>query len=196
MEVAKHFSTPFWHGKLELDTQSIATKCLAMRSNNYPHRIQSNRGGWQSRDIRLDTVAEFSQLNQQLVEKLDVIAKSISIDPEIKFRLSNAWVNINNRDNYNIRHTHIGSALSAVVYIQVDDYTGKIHFYNDDSPMKHYPFRPPPKKNYFRFEEEFIPYPGMLLVFPAWIPHSVDPSQSNLERISIAVNIRVQDAYQ
>lgn len=195
MEVAKHFSTPFWCDKLEFDIQTVANKCLAMRSSNYPHRIVSNRGGWQSKNLRLDTVAEFSELNQQLLEKLDVIAKSISTNTRIKFGLSNAWVNINNRHNSNARHTHVGSALSAVIYIQVDEHTGKIRFYDDHSPIKHYPFRMPSKRNHFRLEEEYTPYPGMLLVFPAWIPHSVEPSQSDLERISIAVNIKVHDAY-
>ena len=41
------------------------------------------------------------------------------------------------------------------------------------------------EKNY----EEIYPQENMMLMFPSWLEHSVEPSKSKEERISISFNI-------
>ena len=36
----------------------------------------------------------------------------------------------------------------------------------------------------------YSPTPNRLIIFPAWINHSVEENNSNLERISMAFNIK------
>lgn len=105
---------------------------------------------------------------------------------------SNMWININKKGDYNGIHDHSpyeGTALSGVFYVQVPENSGKIKLYDPrqfitSAPdMVYYNDR-----NTYHF---FDPMPNMLIIFPAWLKHEVEPNQSDEDRISIAFNIKL-----
>ena len=81
---------------------------LWLKEQNYEHRVQrSNRGGFQSPGF---TWEEF--------EFRDHIQSILSQFKEFKeFEFTNWWLNINEKGNYNNKHTHPGSDLSGIWYI-------------------------------------------------------------------------------
>lgn len=191
MQIRNCFSTPFWQSQLTFDTAAVVAKCLQMRANGFSNRTVSNRGGWQSTNINLSMFDEFKELNEQVLQSLQHIASTI--DDKLTLRMLPAWININEKNNFNTQHNHSGylCTFSSVVYIQVDENSGKIYFEDNFSPMVYFPHMLPPTRKILPTKAYFVPKTGMMLTFPAWVPHGVEPSKSDLTRISIAFNISV-----
>ncbi len=181
------FCTPIWFEQLNFDTVAVARKCLQLREEGHTNRVLSNVGGWQSTDITLAEHSEFHVIDDILCEKIDEFAESIGSD--LFFRLDNIWININERGDYNGRHVHPVSSFSGTIYIQTDDNTGKIRFYNDYWMPKHYPVKLD-NTNLFCQHVNYTPRDGMIIIFPSWVPHEVLPSESDMTRISMSFNIR------
>lgn len=181
------FYTPIWYEHTSINTELMVKKCLYMRRQNYPSRVISNAGGWQSQTILFNEHLEFDPLYQLLLLKIDELQEKVG--GGVKFGLDNAWVNINEKGDCNRKHIHGQTVFSGVFYVQVDELTGKINFYNDYSPIQHYPIKFD-KSNIFHSVVEYVPQNGMLIIFPAWLPHDVSPSQSEQSRISVAFNIK------
>ena len=191
MQLTKCFGTPLWQNQLNFDATAVAAKCLEMRDSSFPNRVISNRGGWQSTNFILSSLPKFQELHSEINSTLKLVAHSI--DNNIKLKCSSAWININGKGDRNVSHNHscYGATLSSVVYIQVDESTGRIYFEDNFSPMVYYPHMLPSTRKLFITKEYFTPTVGMMLTFPAWVPHGVEPSRSDLTRISIAFNISV-----
>lgn len=191
MQLTKCFSVPFWQTQLNFDAATVAAKCMQMRDSGFDNRTVSNRGGWQSTNFNLNNYSEFKQLVIEINNSLRLIGHSINNN--LRLNPGSAWININEKGNQNVSHNHssYSSTLSSVIYIQVDENTGRIYFEDNFSPMVYYPHMLPAKRKLFLTKEYFIPTTGMMLTFPAWIPHGVEPSRSDLTRISIAFNISV-----
>jgi len=191
MQINKLFGVPFWRSYPLFDINAVAGKCLQMKNDNYPNRKVSNRGGWQSQFIDMDTMTEFRELSSEIKKNLKIIAASI--DPKVTLIPSHAWININERGDYNIEHNHssYNATLSSVIYIQVDKDSGNIIFTDNFSATAYYPHMLPSTRKLLVIKEQVEPKAGMMLTFPAWIPHSVQPSKSDLTRISIAFNVKV-----
>ena len=112
MEIQKLFATPIWQTKLSTDMTIVATKCLQMRDSSFPDRKVSNMGGWQSKPIRLASFPEFHSLEKELAANFNTIGRSIHPDVKLAVFGSNAWININEKGNYNTRHLHAGACIS------------------------------------------------------------------------------------
>ena len=187
MQRENWFSTPIWYDYTEFDFGVVAHKCLQLRESNYPNRVLSNNGGWQSRDINLSEYSELIIIKNILNEK--ILEMSKDIDPNVVLELNNTWININEPGNSNRTHFHPASAFSGTIYISVNENSGRIAFYNDASPQKHYPFVCETSPLFFK-NVFYTPKNGMIVMFPSWIPHEVEANMSNTHRISISFNIQ------
>lgn len=187
MKQENWFFTPIWFEYLDFDTQTVAHRCLQMRSDGYPNRVLSNVGGWQSKDINLSEFPEFRIIDDILDQKINEFSNSLG--PNFKFKLDNIWVNLNERGDRNGTHVHPITSFSGTIYIQVDENTGKIRFHNDYNPLKHYPVRLD-DTNVFHQTVTYTPKNGMIVIFPAWVPHDVLESESDMTRISMSFNIK------
>lgn len=106
--------------------------------------------------------------------------------------LSCMWSNTHNSGSYHPTHIHPNCFLSGVLYVQCpeSDWPGNLELH-DPRPAKlgHYPDYV--KESCLTREKEIIkPEVGRLVLFPSWLPHSVDMYKSNSKqpRISIAFN--------
>lgn len=187
MKQENWFYTPIWYEYLDFDTQAVAKKCLQMKAEGFSNRVLSNYGGWQSEDVNLSEHSEFRIIDDILDLKISEFRDQIN--PEYDFRLDNIWININEKGNSNNKHVHPVSSFSGTIYIQVDDNTGKIRFFDDFFPQKHYPVRLN-NDRIFHQTVNYTPKNGMIIIFPAWLPHEVLPNESDLTRISMSFNIR------
>jgi uncharacterized protein (TIGR02466 family) len=105
--------------------------------------------------------------------------------------LSNYWFNINNKFNHNAVHNHPFSYFSVCLYLKVPKNSGDIVFNRPDIlentiPVKRGNFNENTWSLY-----SIPPYPKMLLIFPAYLNHSVESNlteDADSERISISFN--------
>ena len=87
---------------------------------------------------------------------------------------------------YNKPHNHPGAVWSAVYYVSSGDP------YPDPPDNGNFEFMDPRGGNLHGGKEIVRPEPGLLMVFPAWLFHYVNPYHGEGERISIAWNFNVE----
>jgi uncharacterized protein (TIGR02466 family) len=163
-------------------------------------RRHSNLGGWQSEDNLQTLALPAAQRLCRMVTDVVNAATAIHvpgglIEAALAWR-TNAWVNINASGASNAVHGHAGAFWSAIYYVDDggagEEHGGELFFYDPRGllPAMHDPLLR------FRIEgcvsagytEKITPEPGMLLVFPSWLQHSVDPFFGTRPRVSVAFN--------
>ena len=95
------------------------------------------------------------------------------------------WVNVNGFGGHNDIHNHMLSDYSGVYYVQGID-TGRITFTSEPHINKMIMVGMP-----FYKPVTIHPKDGMLLVFPSYMLHSIDPNLSKKERINIAFDVNI-----
>ena len=158
----------------------------------------SNVGGWHSEADALS----WPELRQtDLEESLDsAVRHMIAFDSRItRFRADialNAWVNVNRAGDFNAFHSHPNQHWSGVYYIRAGEYgsdkhphAGHIELIDPRGSINGLSY---PGKNQFGSSVKFAPRDGLLLLFPSWLKHHVNPFTSDTVRISLAFNARVE----
>lgn len=85
-----------------------------------------------------------------------------------------SWVSIQNVGSIHKRHKHTGSHISGVIYLNVDENSNTITFYNQNEFQSYVPLKVSTKYNLEK--QEFIPELGTLYLFPSWLGHGSDES--------------------
>ncbi len=139
----------------------------------------SNRGGWHSsRDIL--KYLPIQQLCSVLIETISQYASYLGFITD-QLTLA-AWANINRDGDYNVAHCHDDALFCGCYYLQIDEDSelpgGSITFY---------------KKAKAGVLATINPQAQGLCLFPSDMFHSVEPSQGNKTRISLAFNIHFGD---
>lgn len=183
-----YWGTPVYSEILEqIDNKKIAQYCLNLRKTDEGKRV-SNEGGWQSKDFTYKTLPrEIKEFIPILDSKIIDYKNTIGIKPKVIGKLSEFWININNKGHYNTPHNHGNVSIAGVYYVQSEpESSGNITFLA-------------PTLNTWSnawFEEgvlnngnlSFYPIPGLLLLFPSWQYHYVHPNKINKNRISLSFN--------
>ena len=150
---------------------------------------RSNVGGWHSDELRehynappLDWVGR--QIHACTSNGL---ARSRNITTPIDIQLDSSWFIINRKNNWNSPHTHMPAQWSGVLYLAVNesnagDNGGRIIFV-DPIPLG------PVYRNPINAIIE--PKEGLMLIFPSYLTHMVEPHFSDEARISLSFNFRV-----
>lgn len=175
------FETPIWGFVLhDQDLQSVDyTDYIISLSENETTQSKSNMGGWQSRD-NIHTDGIFQELNKTiLVASSGVLKDYTNREPYIQ----SMWANINNTNDHNAHHLHEGQ-LSGVFYCQVPKNSGKLVLSDPrirafQSVLRHSDFSVDPERL-------------VMILFPSWLEHYVQPNKSQDPRISISFNIEVK----
>jgi uncharacterized protein (TIGR02466 family) len=111
----------------------------------------------------------------------------------VGFAVTGCWANVAGPDAVHKAHTHPNNYLSGVYYVRAPEGCGDIVF-TDPRPQTSV-FSPKLKRttraNAGKFDVDVAE--GLLMVFPAWQPHRVNPNRANTERVSISFNIMFDD---
>jgi len=141
---------------------------------------KSNRGGWQSDLYKPE--GEF----KPLVKEIKEFCSHLPLDIKEIF-IPQLWVNVNKRGDWNTIHQHGAYHLAGTYYVKVPKDSGRICFRDP---------RPSAIGNVFvnsRFDKgEFKNVnimEGLLMIWPSYLDHFVEPSQTDEERISISFDI-------
>ncbi|MGH7391302.1 MAG: 2OG-Fe(II) oxygenase family protein, partial [Candidatus Rokuibacteriota bacterium] len=103
--------------------------------------------------------------------------------------ITGCWANVGAPGAPHRMHTHPNNFLSGVYYLQVDDGGNTINFH-DPRPQTAVLRPPVTELTAYNTDQVVVPVtPGTLILFPAWLAHSVDPNRSDRERISVSFNL-------
>ena len=102
-------------------------------------------------------------------------------------RIQESWLNTFSRDQ-NIglhEHGYQPNALSGVYYHKADSTCGMISFKSPNPFVISFPHRCDRYSNIVKIPPE----KGMILLFPNWLLHKVEPNRTDKERVSLSFNI-------
>jgi hypothetical protein len=125
--------------------------------------------------------------NLQIEKAIKLVLEFLEIIYE-RARITGCWANVNAMHTSHREHVHPNNYLSGVYYVQADD--GANNFNIDDPRPQRHMIKPrviqstPFNAAHFKLGVK----PGDMLVFPAWLPHSVDFNRSQRVRISVSFN--------
>lgn len=193
MNLDYYFPTPIWWCDINIDNDYLLDYCYNKRESDPDGRKISNKGGWQSQELCGDDIPE---LAQEAVNRASRCITDYGFNSDnTGLFFGNSWININQRGDVNQIHLHHGSFLSGVYYVKCTQDSGDIYFYRNfdqnfiatsmaevvtptaiTSGVVHYP-----------------PKVGRLIIFPSNLLHSVESSEDDEDRISIAFNIGIKN---
>ena len=194
----KLFHAPLKYKVLDnVDNNAIIDYCYNYQKNN-PSRELSNIGGYQSNDLS-GYIPELNEVFKTVLQwsnkEFSKYGKTKQFTPVI----SNSWININQKNTYNALHDHPQCYYSFVYYVKVPLNSGNINFHHPSPTIEH-----TWSNSHFVGERDNMedsvcyriwkePVNGLLVMFPAWLKHSVDMNKSNEDRISIAINTHIEN---
>jgi uncharacterized protein (TIGR02466 family) len=86
-------------------------------------------------------------------------------------------------------HSHPNNFLSGVYYVQVQEGADTINFH-DPRPQTGIIRPPVTELTAYNTDQVVVKVQtATLLLFPAWLPHSVSPNESGETRISVSFNV-------
>jgi uncharacterized protein (TIGR02466 family) len=181
------FPTRIWQAHLEPFAAQLdrwVTAVLAMRAASPMPAGRTNRQGWNSEDMEVLEAPEFGALNSAIhaacASALSEMGKGAS-----KFFLQ-SWINMHDRGGFNFLHMHEGSLLSGSFYLSVPPGSGQFVF-RDPRPGVILSSVKGGVPN-GHADIHLTPSDGLLVLFPCWMEHYVEPHDSDEPRITIAFN--------
>ena len=169
--------TPFWKLNSKLP-EGAYDWALSLQTNmeKIDEKLSSTRGGFQS-----VATNDFNQIPQNIRDHIQSVFQDFP-----KFQFTTWWVNINNKGNYNVAHTHGGDSDLAVVWYLTDNQSSLI-FHNPFSCARHNLNLAIPTT----YQSDIImdANAGDFIVFPADVLHSVEQNKFDTPRISLSLNM-------
>jgi uncharacterized protein (TIGR02466 family) len=181
------FPTRIWQAQLKgrgLDMPELVNLVSAVRRQQPAPAGRSNRRGWNSVDKTVLDRPGFAALNTLVRAGIEAAlvemgAAGIGYDLE-------SWINIHDEGGFNFLHVHEGSYLSGSFYLQVPAGSGNLIFRDPRPGVVHGLFKGPNANGYR--DVSLRPEDGLLVLFPSWLEHFVEPHEGHEPRIVIAFN--------
>ena len=192
MIIEKFFPTLVYGKDIQLNNNQLAQDIVNW-SNKDKGVNKTNYKGWHS-TTDMHIKPEYSQLVTELISMQKDIYDNEHIDRHA--RLGNMWANINPSGGMNMPHIHPNALFSGVYYVKSNPKSGRLKIY-DPRPGANFimPTRKPgnPGRDLWR-EANIEPIEGRIIMFPAWLWHSVEENMSDDIRISVSFNF-IQEGY-
>ena len=108
---------------------------------------------------------------------------------EVAFEITGCWANVNAPGVAHRMHSHPNNFLSGVYYVRVPRGGDTINFHDPRSQTGI--LRPPVVELSADNTDQVVVLvgEGTVLLFPAWLPHSVDANRGDRDRISVSFNV-------
>jgi len=172
-ETVMKFSSPIWRAYAPLPRGAYEWAMDYQEDNE--NKTRSNRGGYQS-------VAQESDFLPYTFR--DHILNCFPFKDKIEIR--NWWLNVNQKGDFNMRHTHPHCDISGIWYLT--DNNNTLVFEDPLSHTRHSLYKAFPELGIS--EGVFVnAKAGEILIFPSDLPHFVEPHPLDTKRVSVSFNM-------
>jgi uncharacterized protein (TIGR02466 family) len=144
-------------------------------------------GGWQSEQA-LHERPEFQKLSGSVTSAAAGVLRFLRVGYDA-LEITGCWATVLARGAPHKYHSHPNNFLSAVYYVRTHPGAETLNFHDPRSQAS--VIRPPVTELIAENTDQVVVQVrnGTLLMFPAYLPHSVDPTASDEERISVSFNL-------
>ena len=193
-EIFKFFPEPVFKYRFEKFKEfnnELTDYIYKLRSEDNVGLTKSNRGGWHSKNFKLDNKDSIQFKFAVEIQKyiLDVFQNYGWKTEQNRIQIKEMWAIINKKDDFNVIHTHPNCYLSSAYYVKAPENCGKFLIENPNQAKKH--FYPQLANK----TELNMPIAGLdvnegdLLLFPGYLPHKVAKNESDEDRIVVSFNV-------
>jgi len=183
------FKTPVWTTRIDADNKKIQDYAYSLKSQDDDGILRSDfaKSGQYYSPVptRHSSNKSPKYMNDLLDSFCDIIQKNITNGEEVY--VDNWWFNVNHKGVLNTHHSHPGADYSLVYYVKTHEDCGDLVLKRSDDKVlfnrefvHHYEMENP--------DCYLTPEDGSVVIFPAWLKHSVDRNTKDNDRISLAVN--------
>ena len=123
----------------------------------------------------------FNQIPQNIRDHIQSVFQDFP-----KFQFTSWWVNINNKGNYNVAHTHRGDSDLSVVWYLTDNQSS-LDFHHPFSYARHNLNLVIPET--YQSDLALAASAGDFIIFPSDVLHSVEQNKFDTPRISLSFNM-------
>jgi len=188
-DVIPMFPSLVWKIQLRPELRdAISARLLALLARQRRDMLPLRSGqAWQSET----TLHRFDELGELVVcvgRACESVLRFLKIGRAV-LDVTGSWATVLAPGAAHRAHSHPNNFLSAVYYLQTQAGADSINFHD---PRNQTGVIRPPVTELTAENTDQVVVPvsnGTLLVFPAWLHHSVDDNQSDKERISISFNL-------
>ena len=173
--------------KINEGLMKLARKLQEQDGKEKLNHNKSGKNSWQSmrtiHELKDDVMVEWVKSLNPLLKDW---AKEIVEEKNFTLEIDSSWFNINPPGGENKPHTHPGAMWSGVYYVDKPQGSGDLQLY--DPIVQRHPLREPQnkaRKSVTSVQSEI----GGLILFPAWLQHSVEVNTCKEDRISISFNV-------
>lgn len=193
-------SFPYWPTPIYLKTKFNVLDInrhlsdIVLGSSTYRSaRSLTTIGGYRTNsDLLRNGHPAVQVLTEWIFEAVTALSIAANIKPLRMIRkrgVAEAWGNVYYKGDFQLPHIHHNSIWSGVYYVSVPKIAsdaepsngGLLELFDPRNVARNTdPFTP--------LSLQIDPFPGLLVAFPSWLRHEVNPHMSDQPRISIAFN--------
>lgn len=181
------FPTRIWQGHLDALQPRFAewtSWVLSLRAASPAPAGRTNRSGWNSKEMDVLERPVWTPLRQAIHSACATALGEMGRGGQ-GFQLQ-SWVNLHDRGGFNFLHMHEGSLLSGSFYLEVPAGSGALCFRDPRPGVIHGILKGSVPNGHA--DIHLRPSTGLLVLFPSWMEHYVEPHESDEPRICIAFN--------
>jgi uncharacterized protein (TIGR02466 family) len=184
-EVVRLFPTFVWKSQLDQATYKAINQAIHAQ---LPQWRGTDAGrAWQS-GPRLHNLNALRALVACIDREVRSVLDFLKIG-ESGYEITGCWANVLEPGTTHAMHSHPNNFLSGVYYVQIQPGADSINFH-DPRPQTGIIRPPVAELTAYNTDQVVVSVAeGMLLLFPAWLPHSVGANCSDRQRISVSFNV-------
>jgi len=177
--------------KIELSDSTVSL----IKSLEY-RRVENNNG-YISNNLNLLEGDMFLDIKKEILDNTNhYLTNILKISDGYELNITTSWANKHAPGDFSQEHNHVNSIISGILFVDVDENSGKNIFYNPQQNLGlslelNY-------QEFNQFNSNFIetqPGTGDLFLFPSSLKHSVTKNLSDQDRYTIAFNIFLNGTY-
>lgn len=181
------FPTRIWQARLDGLQPHFAqwtSTVLALRAASPEPAGRTNRSGWNSKEMEVLEQPVWAPLRQAVHSACAAALAEMGRRGEA-FHLQ-SWINLHDRAGFNFLHMHEGSLLSGSFYLKVPPGSGALVFRDPRPGVLHGVIKGSVPNGHA--DVHLRPSDGLLVLFPCWMEHYVEPHESDEPRVCVAFN--------
>jgi len=182
------FGIPVYEGKFNIHQPDVEY----IKSLDFERMEIDN--GYSTVNKHILELPELSKFKDNVLDHCgQYLYQMLTVKKHTKFRLLNSWATKHEPNDWAQKHDHVNSFVSGIVYLDVNNDSGNLHFHKNNIWQNIFPrsvsidfetYNPATSSEWV-----YTPQVGDIFLFPSSLEHSVTVNQSKDPRYVCAFNL-------